>query len=356
MKKYYLLTSAISIFLSLSVKYSQSQQNKSNLSIDKIMQGKDFIGYWPHDVFWSPDNQNVFFYWNPEKKSSDSVYKITPGNKPPVKVSIKESNNFFLNYEIDKTKTTAVCSLNGDLYIQNLKNGITKRITETIETEEEPTFSFDNHKIIYVKNSNLYAWNRTTGTTKQITNFVNGLKKLPSSKVNDRAKWLRNDQLQNSKILTNRVNIKNSNIKTSEKQKMPLPKPIYIGTGEINESCLSPNEQFVYYQLYLSAENTEYTKVPNYITESGYTETKTARQKVGSPLPKFISFIYDINNDTSYAIKIEDLNGIFVKPEYLNDTSKNKIAKSTIIFAPVWNKSGDMAFSEIRSLDNKDRY
>jgi len=51
---------------------------------------------------------------------------------------------------------------------------------------------------------------------------------------------------------------------------------------------------------------------------------------------------YDINNDTSYAIKIEDLNGIFVKPEYLNDTSKNKIAKSTIIFAPVWNKSGDM--------------
>ena len=59
-------------------------------------------------------------------------------------------------------------------FIQILKTGKTKKITETTDTESNPQFSFNETKIVYNRNQNLYAWDITTGETQQLTNLKSG--------------------------------------------------------------------------------------------------------------------------------------------------------------------------------------
>jgi dipeptidyl aminopeptidase/acylaminoacyl peptidase len=106
------------------------------------------------------------------------------------------------------------------------------------------------------------------------------------------------------------------------------------------------------------------TEVPNYVTESGFTEMLQARSIVGSPEASSKLGIYDIENDTSYLFKAKDIPGIFDKPEFLKDyipadsafNNQYKKPRKVYFQEPVFNEPGNKVAIIIRSADNKDRW
>ncbi len=58
-----------------------------SLTVDKIMQDPKWIGSSPSIIVWSPDSQNIYFNWNPEKAISDSMYSISLDTKSPAQTN-----------------------------------------------------------------------------------------------------------------------------------------------------------------------------------------------------------------------------------------------------------------------------
>lgn len=62
-------------------------QQLAPLTVEKIMRDPKWIGVAPSNVNWSDDSKQLYFSWNPENNSGDSLYTITPANRTPQKVS-----------------------------------------------------------------------------------------------------------------------------------------------------------------------------------------------------------------------------------------------------------------------------
>ena len=68
------------------------------LSVEKIMQGHEFVGYLPDSIQWSSDSKNIYFKWNPENESVQSLYSIDIETKNTQKVNNTEQIQGFLSH------------------------------------------------------------------------------------------------------------------------------------------------------------------------------------------------------------------------------------------------------------------
>src|ERR1044071_7208925 len=140
------------------------------------MRDPNWMGTSPSNTQWTDDGKYLYFNWNPEKALADSIYYITLTNKTPVKATPAETQSFrsFGNYIYNKSRSAYIYSKDGDIFYTDTKTGKTKRITQTVDIESNPQFSFNETKIAYNHNQNLYAWDIATGEILQLTNLRSG--------------------------------------------------------------------------------------------------------------------------------------------------------------------------------------
>ena len=344
------------------------------------MRDPKWIGTSPSSPQWSVDGKSIFFNWNPEKASADSLYYITLDNKTPVKATISQKQNLLsanaLQY--NKAKTAYLYSKDGDVFYTEIKTGKTHRITETIESENNSQFSFSDSRIVFNRNQNLYAWNITTGETQQLTNLKSGKvsstnsattksnsssSKGESETGSQQESWLKRDQLQYFEVLRTRKEKKDKADAYTKNTKQKELRSISIEDKVLQGLNISPDGRFISYRLSKPATNTKSTIVPNYVTESGFTTDIPARTKVGAEEGSSEFYIYDREGDTVFVIKTDSVPGIKDLPDYIKDYPKQleeKTKKSgnraVTIMGPYWSPNGKHAVVDIRSQDNKDRW
>jgi dipeptidyl aminopeptidase/acylaminoacyl peptidase len=378
MKKY------LFFLLIILSKNSFSQNSLSPLTVQKIMRDEKWIGTSPSNPYWSSDSRYLFFSWNPEKAITDSIYYITKDNIVPQKTSasflqsVIDANN--ITYNISRSAYTF--SKDGDIFLTDAKNGKQKRITQTTEYESNPVFSFNETKIVYSRNQNLYAWDIVSGLTTQLTNFQKGtapaqpearpaagrrrpqpIKDDKKETLNAQEKWLQNDQLENFDVLRSRKEKKD--LTDSMNKLLPKRKEIksiYTDDKILNSVAISPDGRFITYRLIKSATGKKNTIVPNYVTQSGFTEDIPGRTKVGEAQSTSEFFVFDTENDTVIEVKTDQIAGITDLPDYSKyypskDTAKKKPAvREVTITGPDWSPKGTHAVVDVFSQDNKDRW
>ena len=337
--------------------YFAFSQSLSKLSIDKIMQDPKWIGSQPSAITWSENSSEIYFNWNPEKNLGDSTYKYQVENKKITELTIGQSENLFVqngNYSSDYS--LKVFSKNGDLYLQNLASFSIKQITQTIDFELDPKFTADNQSIIYRKGSDLFTYHISNGTTKQLTDFDKGSKVVEKKKSYQEV-WIAKDQLELFEVLKFRKEKELASKKAKIKQL--VPKKIYLEDKRLLNLQVDPNLNFVTFSTGEAPKNSKNTIVPNYVTESGFTEDIAARTKVGAPLGVFETFIYNIKTDTVLKISIINLPGITDLPDFLREKKDSTIKKknrSVVISELLWSPQGSNLVGIIRAQDNKDRW
>jgi dipeptidyl aminopeptidase/acylaminoacyl peptidase len=352
------------IWLFLLALTSAMAQPLAPLTVEKIMRDPKWIGVAPSNIYWSHDSKQVYFNWNPETHAGDSLYVISLTNKAPQKVNPLVRRALPSNQgNYNKSSSKKLFEKNGDLFILEITSGKILQITNTLEYESNATFSDNETKVIFTANGNLFSWEIATGGFSQLTDFRKGSKKA-EVKPGEHEKWLKEDQLTYFEILKQR----NETKKTTEKNRMfdrpKRPKAIYVDDKSIGNLQLSPDGNYVTYTLtkYPAAKS---TIVPNYVTESGFTEDIPARTKVGSPQSTSELFVYDIPRDTVVAIKTDELPGMYDVPEYKKDYAqkegkgihdKKPEARSVIYSTIIWSADGKNNVLALRSHDNKDRW
>ncbi|MDB5229465.1 MAG: dipeptidyl peptidase [Chitinophagaceae bacterium] len=356
------------------------------LTVEKIMQDPKWIGTSPANIYWTYDSKTVYFDWNPEKKTSDSVYRFDLNNKLPVKGSYKEAAllSAINNGKYNRNYTQLVYTYRGDVYLLDLKANKTLRVTQTEDAEVNPSFIRNDEWIVYNRNQNLFAWNNKTGVTEQVTNFARSgetAAPVPAanafrggggnfnrgnntggevSRGNQQDQWLQQEQLRTSDILKER--------KAKREERTAFLKTVrdtdtlkIINTGDKQLQALqsSPDGRFITYRLYTAPIGVKTTIVPDYVTESGFTTDIPNRTKVGVQQGRSEFYVYDTEKDTVMLVAIDSLPGMNDLPDYVKDypqKNRRQMARAVDVSNIYWNEDGTAAVINIRSQDNKDRW
>ncbi|MTI38371.1 S9 family peptidase [Fulvivirga lutimaris] len=353
-----LSTSIALLFLSLQT-FGQVK-NDSQLSLSEIMKGEDFIGHLPSSISWSDNSQNIYFNWNPDGDTLSSTYAVSIGSKDIHKLSIDEQKAMTERGNYSKGRAFKVYDKNGDIFLMDNSTYSITQITNTIARESDPVFAGNDEYIVYKNDNNLFSWQIKTGTVEQLTNFKSG--KERKNKPSEQDKWLKKDELEYFDILQKRKNESDARSNRRDKTSPKRPKEIYTGDMLISNMSMSPDMRYVVYEL-MKAGDRKGTIVPDFVTESGYTEDLNARPKVGSPLPSFESWIFDLKQDSAYQIKTDNIEGIYDKPAYLKEYAKNLADYKDKYEKPREVNIGNPVFSDdskavvnITSNDYKDRW
>jgi dipeptidyl aminopeptidase/acylaminoacyl peptidase len=351
-------------FFSIFVFFVQSEFlcSQSSLTIEKIMQGGRYTGFTPENIQWAPSGKSIYFTWNQGKDSVRSLYAVRTDNTKPWKVGPEERKNLpSFNGTYNRNRSKMVYSKNGDLFLMDIKTGNITQITSTAASESNPVFSLKEDEICFTSGNNLFFWTIDGGRLVQLTDLRSGKKKpaeLPYT--NERDKWLYENQMYLFRILEERKEIREKVQKEEKVLEPEGPKVIYTGPGQARSVKLSPDKKYLTFQSFQMTEDKR-TIVPNYVTESGYTEDIPSRSKVGM---SFFSSgnlnIYDLKRDTLYQVRLDDIPGITDLPDYISDYPGREPTKqekrSVFIGDPVWSDDGNTAVLDIFSDDNKDRW
>lgn len=355
MKKIYLL-----LFAYLCCFNSFGQK----LTLESIMQDPKFsIGGLPSNIFWSEDSKTIYFNWNPDKNKADSLYAVGILDKKITKVTPQLRRSLPSPFGVyNKDKSKKLYSKNGDIFLLDIKTNTTRQITNTIEQEDNAEFSGKEDKVIYTKGNNLFSFHLASGETTQLTNFLAGNKK-PEAKTGEQEKWLKQDQLGMFEVLKERADKKKEAEKIAKADLPKRPKEFYLDEKRLDNPTLSPDGNFITFRLIKSATGSKSTIVPNYVTESGFTEDIPARTKVGAPSPSYEFGVYNIAKDTIAILSTKNIEGIYQQPEYLKEYAKKDTAKTkkpeprmVLISGPIWSDDSKYAVVIAKSADNKDRW
>jgi dipeptidyl aminopeptidase/acylaminoacyl peptidase len=354
------------IFPFLIVSTFTTYSQLAPLTVEKIMRDPKWMGTSPSNAYWTADGKYLLFSWNPENAISDSIYYISPSSLQPQKsnaafrLAAIEENQVHYN----SSNTAYAYATGGDIFMVNTKTGITRRITQTTDIESNPQFSFNDNKIIYTRDHNVYAWDITTGITTQITNFQS-VKPPVTNRTpdNQQEKWLRQEALENSVVLQRRKekkDLEDSMLKSYVKEK--TLHVINIEGKNLSDLVTSHDGHFIAYRL-TTVANSRNTIVPNYATESGFTEDIPGRTKVGAAQNKQELFILDTEKDSAYQVKTDSIPGIYDLPDYVKDyptvyaeKSKHPPLRAVNFVNTSWSPNSDYAVLELRARDNKDRW
>nr|WP_295923666.1 prolyl oligopeptidase family serine peptidase [uncultured Dyadobacter sp.] len=337
-------------------------QSLTPLTVEKIMRDpKKWIGTSPTDITWSDDSKSIYFNWNPDHNPSDSLYAYSLTSKKISKVTPVDRKKLpGRNGVYNRAHSARLYEQNGDIFIISYKDFVIKQLTNTVERETNPVFSGDEQAVVFEKGNNLFMVSLASGMFSQLTDFKTGSKKQ-EAKPGEQERFLKEDQLSMFEVLKERKDKKDAGKNISDAEKPTRPKEIYLGEKNVSQAKVSPDGRYVTYRLTLTDKTAKSTIVPNYVTESGFTEDISARTKVGAPDSESEFWVYDVQRDTTRKLSATDVPGIHDKPDYLKDYPKLDSAwknkeRKVLVHGPFWSDHGQKAVVVIRSQDSKDRW
>ncbi|MDP9200363.1 MAG: prolyl oligopeptidase family serine peptidase [Gemmatimonadota bacterium] len=260
-----------------------------DFSIRNIMRGPELYGRQPENVRWSADSKWIYFTWlepGTDWRETPKQFRVraVPGAKPE-RVSIQQidsSGSRFAASQRSHNARYAAVEFNGDLYINDLTTGTTRRLTQTVEAERNPQFSANDREIFFVRNNNVYSIDLSTGFLRQITDIRQG--PPPSDSARAQGQRGRLEQQQRDLFEAVRDRIRADSIARAERLRRDSLglKPVYLQSGEqVSDFSISPTGRFLLITTRTPSSGTRTTDIPQYITGSGYTEELRVRTKVG---------------------------------------------------------------------------
>jgi len=161
-------------------------------------------------------------------------------------------------------------------------SGTRRQITRTVDAETNPHFTFDQKHIYFARLNNLYVMSLDGGSLEQLTDIRAGGGVVPSAtpKGTDSQEALKKEERGLLDAVRERAEQREEQEKKRKEREQRKPFNVPTGQNAINLN-LSPDGKFVIATISEPGTGAKNTIVPNFVTESGYTEDIPGRTKVG---------------------------------------------------------------------------
>jgi dipeptidyl aminopeptidase/acylaminoacyl peptidase len=351
----------LSVLLVLSSAEAENQEEQASafeLTIENIMKGPELVGTPPSSIMWSVDSQKAYFQWRKPGEKKADFYSISRSNQTPQKTNFEELlkqppllprsayslyryyrfGRFGAEIKFDKEKKKALFVRDGDIHLLDVLTGKMTQLTFTDERESNANFTSDQKKIFFTCQNNLFTLSLEGGELLQRTSFSK--KKPPEGKKPDEIeKWYREQQKELFEEFQKKQEARDQRSIFPSFPKRERRQPFFIKEEQYIRSLnLSPDEKSVFFIISEDQPLAKRTIVPNYLTQTGYTETIDSHTKAAQSSREYKAGIMSVSTGKVNWI------------EY--GQGERKIFPVTVF----WSPSGKHCVLTARSEDRKDEW
>jgi dipeptidyl aminopeptidase/acylaminoacyl peptidase len=319
-----------------------SAQGKFLLTIDNIMRGPELYGYPPQEVRWSGDNQRIYFQWKQASEPFDKpadTWMVPRDSGYPRKLSDEDAKTAPpVSGDTTRDRKRTVYVRDGDLFLYDFTIDKARQLTKTLDAEKDPRFTQDEKRVAFTRGGNLYVMSLEGGEIEQLTDIRPAPAAPPSKPAADSSQeFLQNQERELLAAVRDRVRQKDAE-EAKKKHENPR-KPFELAEHQtVQHLELCPSEKCVIALVEEGPKGDKPDNVPNYVTESGYTEEIKGRTNVG-----------DVQERTRVAI----LDAMTGEVQWADPGTGDKLVNLDL---PLFNDQGNRAVMVVRSVDNKDRW
>jgi len=358
----------LSIPLGLALLVFQGRPaNNFALTIDNIMRGSALVGFEPSQVRWSADSERIYFQWKQATDKEDApldTYVVNRDGSGLRKLSDEEARltppgsgggrGGGGEADTSKDKLLAVYARDGDIFISDNTTGKGRQITKTTDVEASPHFLPDGKRIYFTRSNNLYVMSLDTGLLVELTDIraaapaaeagggrggrgaAAAAATTGEQRGTDSQEYLKKAQKELLEAVRERAALRKEQDKKKEKDNPRKPFTLQARQS-VTALQLTPDEKYAIAAV-TETGNARNTVVPNYVTESGYTEDISGRSNVG-----------DTQSTTRLA-------AIGVETGEVKWVDHGQQKREVQLGLPVWSEDGTKAVIVGRAADNKDRW
>jgi dipeptidyl aminopeptidase/acylaminoacyl peptidase len=358
--------------------------NDFSLTVDNIMRGPALVGYEPTGVRWSHDGSRILFQW---KQSTDKeiapmdTYTVARDGSGLRKLTAEEVRLLPPALgDTSKDKRLMVYSSAGDLFTLDNDTGKITQLTKTTDAETNPHFTRDGKRVSFTRNGNLYVMSLDSGLLVQLTDIRSAAPSTsvapagggrgqgggrggrgavgpvaadapPEPRGTDSQEYLKKEQKELLQVVRERVEQREE----LEKKRIKDPrKPFTLQARQsVGALGLTPDEKYVIASVFESvATPAKSTIVPNFITDSAYTEDITGRSNVGDTQGTSRLAILNVETGEVKWVEHGQRKALVPTPAPPAPPVERELQMSP----PVWSPDGTRAVINARAADNKDRW
>jgi dipeptidyl aminopeptidase/acylaminoacyl peptidase len=341
------------------------------LTVDSIMRGPDLVGWAPTAVRWSADSQHLYFDWRKPGEKEASTYVVARDGGEPRKLSDEDARNVPpAGGRWDKARRRVVFADAGDIVM--IDGGRRVQITRTTGSESNPRWARGDTHVTYVRDGNLFIVPiddaRAAAIVAQLTDVA---PKRADPRLTDSQKFIKEEEQKLIDYLREQAEEKK---RAEEKdKKLKLPAFELQDRQSAVDLMLSPDDTHVFIVVAERPAGVKNTIVPNYVTETGYTEDIPARSNVGDTQDRRLLAVLNLKTaktvwaDASFAPPVVDDEKLAEKPADkpaerpaagagATPPPGRKAEREVRWSMPVVSADGRHVVAAARSADNKDRW
>ena len=283
------------------------------------MSDPDWIGTPPENPYWADDGRAVYFERKRTGEEVNDLYRleldVSKGGEP-VRVTDEERGRVDVaGGDVSEDLAWKVYARQGDLYLKDLRTGAIRQLTRTADPETDPRFLAGDTRISFSRGGAIYIYELPTNLISQPAELR--LEKDPAEAETKEKTYLEEEQLELFEVLRKRKRDRENQreAEQSEQKADPTrpPLPWYLGDGiQIVQTSLSPSGDWMIV-VTQPKETDEGKKSPmaDFVTESGFVETREVRPKVGTGKPVSPTILLlDLGTHEKHEIDLGALPGI----------------------------------------------
>ncbi len=353
------------------------------LTVDSIMRGPDLVGYPPTGLRWSADSQQLFFEWRKPGEREAATYVVGRTGGEPRKLSEDEARNVppASGGRWDAAHKRVLFVDDGDVVMVDASSGIRRQITRTTGSESNPRWARKDTAVTYVRDGNLFAVALDSASPALVAQLADVGPKKPEPRLTDSQKFIRDEDEKLIGFLKEQREDKKRDEEKERKRKLPALE--LQDRQSAVDLQLAPDNVHVFVIVAERPVGAKNTIVPNYVTDSGYTEDIPGRTNVGDTQDRRLLAILNLETgktawaDATFAppvvedtkpatpAKPTDDKDAPGKPASSADTAAatsadartpKKAERDVRWSMPSLSDDGQLAIAGVRSADNKDRW
>ncbi|MBZ5635898.1 MAG: prolyl oligopeptidase family serine peptidase [Acidobacteriia bacterium] len=318
-----------------------SAQGKFLLTIDNIMRGPELYGYPPQDVRWSGDNQRIYFQWKQAIEPIDKpleTWVVPRESGYPRKLSEEDARIAPpVSGDTTRDRKRTVYVRDGDIFLYDFSTDKARQLTKTTDAEKDPRFTQDEKRVAFTRSDNLYVIDLANGQFEQFTDIKKSPAPSDKPAPGSSQEFLQKQEKELLAAVRDRARQKDAE-EAKKKRENPRKAFELAERQTVKNLELCPSEKCVIALIQEGPKGDKPDNVPNYVTESGYTEEIKGRTNVGDPQERTRVAILDaVTGEVQWA------------DPGLGDRQVN-------LDLPLFNEQGNRAVMVVGSVDNKDRW
>jgi dipeptidyl aminopeptidase/acylaminoacyl peptidase len=271
---------------------AHGQQGDFELTVDNIMRGPEHVGEAPSGVRWSDDGAWLYFRWKPGGRpwhESPALYRVRVRGGTPERLSDEAADSLgalLASGDVSDDERARVVAWRGDLFIIDRRNGSLRQLTDTRDQESSPVFDRTGRTVYYLAErggiSNIHALDLAGGTLRQLTDVRSGPAPRDSVPAAGQRGFLERQQEELFEHVRRARAQREEEEARREAREARAVQPLYLERDErIRTLAVEPGGSYAVIVAAKPSDDARRTLIPDWVTRSGYTETREVRSKVG---------------------------------------------------------------------------